>query len=238
MEHYKVSILFNEPVIEIINKHLHLPHKMNLVKKGDSSFVTNVDYQISNDLERRFKSIFSDCAVISEENDDRNYDAEHIFVIDPLDGTENFLSGLPIYGTSIAYYRAGEHAESMLYFPKLKEFITDTMPLQEPLMRSRIMSLSSYLNLDEIKEMCPYKNDNPDLSGHIEFRIIGCAVYNLYNVVMGNFLSYSSPRINSWDMLAGINIAIKNGINVLINDEVYRGEFLRADQKYSIKVFG
>jgi len=221
--------LYSEPVIRIIEKHLSDPDLKTIVEKTDGSFVTNVDDQISNDLENLFRNEFDDVAVVSEENDDRNYDAKNIFMIDPLDGTENFISGSPFYGTSIAHFCEGVHQRSMLYFPKLRTSLTDyTWFSKTKPFNSRIVALSSYLNPDEIKAA---KGDEFE-----EYRIIGCAVYNIFGVVSGQFKRYENPRVNSWDILAGINIALKNGINVEINGEKYDGEFLPANQKYQVKV--
>lgn len=214
----------------IVYDHLYSSKPLQFEEKADGSIITNVDKQISKDLEKYFRSLHEDVAVISEENADRNYDAEHIYVIDPLDGTENFVSGLPIYGTSIAHYAKNEHVYSSLDFPALNKKITSKSVIRKPKFNSRIVSLSSYLNIDEIKSAAQ-KNEFE------EYRMIGCAIYNIYCVIHGKFKSYSNPRVNSWDILAGINIAIKNGINVRINGEKYNGEFLKADQKYSLSVF-
>jgi myo-inositol-1(or 4)-monophosphatase len=197
-------------------------------QKDDSSYVTTIDKKISNELQDYYRKMFPNAAIISEENDIRDYDAEHIFLIAPLDGTENFVSGVPIFGTSISYYRNLQHNYSMLYFPKLDAFISTKYYPTIYRQKSRIIALSSSLTLSEIQKQ-------QQRSGE-EFRIFGCCTYSLYGVIKGYFKSYFNPRVNTWDILAGINIALKTGCNVIIDGKEWNGEFLRADKKYSCYV--
>lgn len=76
--------------------------------KPDRSFVTALDARI----ERVMREILADAlpthGVIGEEEGPLNPDAEHVWVLDPIDGTAAFIAGLPVYGTLIALMQAGE----------------------------------------------------------------------------------------------------------------------------------
>ena len=70
-----------------------------------------------------------------------------------------------------------------------------------------------------------------------EYRITGCCVYNLFNVITGSFIAFENPvGVYAWDILAGINIAIENDLKVIVNDKKYKGEFLHPSQKYRFKI--
>ena len=216
--------IFNNTVEDIIRYAVNRHYTVE--QKSDGSYVTSADKKISQELQDYYGRMFPNAAVISEENEIRDYNAEHIFVIDPLDGTENFVSGIPIFGTSISYYRNLQHTYSMLYFPKFDSFISTKYYPTVYKPKSRIVALSSSLSLSEIQEQQEGE----------EYRILGCCTYSLYGVIKGYFKSYFNPRVNTWDILAGINIAVKSGCTVIIDGKEWHGEFLRADKKYSCYV--
>ncbi|PZU90730.1 MAG: inositol monophosphatase [Chelatococcus sp.] len=76
--------------------------------KPDRSFVTALDARI----ERRFREMLADQfpthGVLGEEEGPDNLGAEHVWVLDPIDGTAAFIAGLPVYGTLIALMQEGE----------------------------------------------------------------------------------------------------------------------------------
>lgn len=196
--------------------------------KDDGSLVSNKDIFVSAALEIYFQKMFPGCIIIDEENKTREVpeDAKDVFTIDPIDGSENFINGSPIWGVSIAHYVYGRCHDALILLPDLRR----TLGLSTAVERSkgsRIVALSSYLNPDEIKAAAP-KNE------HEEYRIYGSAVYNCWAVITGQCKRYENPRINSWDILAGINIAKENGIRVLVNGKEYEGEFLSPSEKYHI----
>jgi fructose-1,6-bisphosphatase/inositol monophosphatase family enzyme len=88
---------------------------------------------------------------------------------------------------------------------------------------SRIRGLSSSLQKEELITAT---------QGH-EYRILGCCVYNMINVIRGSFLSFENPKgAHSWDILGGLNLALEHKLKVIVNDKAYSGEYLPADQKY------
>ena len=203
---------------------------MTIDTKSDDSFVTNIDYQANATIEDFFNCIYGEPQVniISEENSNR-YDEnkQYNIVVDPIDGTENLTNGIPIFGVSISIYKDGDSHYHILYFPLLKQQVTSDDITEESFNKhreSRLTLLSSNSNLDEISE---HKGK--------EYRIYGCATYNMYAVIANQAYMYTNSRVNSYDILAGINIAKDiDGVNVYIDDELYQGEFLHRDKQYRI----
>jgi histidinol phosphatase-like enzyme (inositol monophosphatase family) len=76
--------------------------------KPDRSFVTALDARIERRMREILADGFPEHGVIGEEEGPENPKAEHVWVLDPIDGTAAFIAGMPIYGTLIALMQAGE----------------------------------------------------------------------------------------------------------------------------------
>ena len=77
--------------------------------KADGSEVTEADRGAERLLRRRIAECYPNHAILGEEfGGDPVRDAEHLWLIDPVDGTASFAIGLPLFGTLIGYLRRGE----------------------------------------------------------------------------------------------------------------------------------
>jgi fructose-1,6-bisphosphatase/inositol monophosphatase family enzyme len=148
-----------------------------------------------------------------------------LLVLDPIDGTENFTSGLPEWGVSVSCYQGSSHLASLIGCPELNLWLRTGGDVQR--FKSRIRGLSSSLSMEElIKATQGY-----------EYRILGCCVYNMINVVRGSFQAFENPKgANSWDILAGLNLAIEHGLHVSVEGKTYAGEYLPPTSKYRFKI--
>lgn len=201
--------------------------RYDITWKSDGSPVTAADTFLEERIFGLLKSRFSDLACIGEETWQAGAlaTAEWHAVLDPIDGTENFCSGLKEWGTSISLWRSGQHAGSALILPELGEVMfTGNVP-RVP--RSRIVGFSSSYH-DEIGR---------GLAATDEGRIMGCAVYNLFNVIRGAYARFINPKgARAWDLIAGVAIAHESGCEVIINGEAYNGQFLEPDQRYRVDI--
>ncbi len=196
--------------------------------KGDGTYVTRGDLLCDKIIFDYVRSLPEQFEIVSEEkrvveffyDPNKNY-----IVVDPIDGTENFTSGLKEWGVSVCAYKQGTHAESMLIMPELGFSLITGDKIKKN--QSRIHGLSSSLSREHFR----------NLKDGLEYRIMGCAVYNFYNVIMKSYLSLENPRgARSWDILAGLNLAREHGLRVTVNGKKYRGEFLDPKGKYPFKV--
>jgi len=215
-----------ESVLKKLDSILELRDKKIL--KHDGSYVTEGDLLCQKLLLEKINSLKEKFVVISEEIpfEKFNYDeTKNYIVIDPIDGTENFVSGLKEWGISICIYRHGKHYESMLALPELNLKLISGEKIKK--YSSRIYGLSSSLTTEDLLI----------LKKGFEYRIIGCAVYNLYNVIRGSYCVFENFKgANSWDILAGLNLALEHSLSVKINYKEYNGEFLSPDRKYRFKI--
>jgi myo-inositol-1(or 4)-monophosphatase len=195
--------------------------------KSDLSFVTHGDLLINTIIEDMASEEGADIVVVSEEkiNAENLSLAGFVIVVDPIDGTENFTSGFPMWGVSVSCYFNGVHQGSLLGCPEMNLWLKsgDTFPK----FFSRVRGLSSSLNMDDLIK---------STQGH-EYRILGCCVYNMINVIRGSFLSFENPKgAHSWDILAGLNIALENKLKVIVDGKPYEGEYLPPNRKYKFSV--
>ncbi len=191
--------------------------------KQDLSFVTAGDLLVNEIIEEAATDWADNVVFISEEKLNKEIEdtSGHIVVVDPIDGTENFTSGFPMWGVSVSCFFNGKHAGSLLGCPEMDLWIKSGDSI--PQFFSRIRGLSSSLKMEDLIKAT---------QGH-EYRILGCCVYNMINVIRGSFLSFENPKgANSWDILGGLNIALEHNLKVFVNDKQYSGEYLPIGQKY------
>jgi len=94
---------------------------LDIDAKPDASPVTIAD----KDAEAAMRAVIEDAqpehGIIGEEMEDRTPDAEYVWVLDPIDGTQSFVTGKPVFGTLIGLLRNGEPILGVMDIPALKE---------------------------------------------------------------------------------------------------------------------
>lgn len=222
------SILLEVPQIVSTNLSQVLDGRIKRHQKTDGSYVTDGDLLMQELLTSFLVQRIPDITIVSEEfavNPMAISDGISV-VIDPIDGTENFTSGLPEWGVSVACYKQGQHIASLLGCPEFGIWHGTGVSLAQRY-SSRIRGLSSSLSRDDLLAAT---------QGY-EYRIIGCCVYNMVNVIQGKFFSFENPKgANSWDILAGLNLALEQGLEVTVDGKPYAGEYLTPDRKYRFKI--
>lgn len=220
----EIYSIFRQHLSEILS----LRHTGTL--KTDGTFVSKGDLLCESLVFDYLSKNLKDYIVISEEskNDLTEIDnVEYVVTVDPIDGTENFVSGLKEWGMGVSVYRRSKHFQSMLAMPELGVCLCTGDKL-EKIQGSRICGLSSYMTPEDFEK----------LGRGYEFRIMGCCMYNMYNVIHGSYKMFQHLKgCYSWDLLPGLNLAIEHGLNVEIDGKKYQGEFLSPGIKYRIKVY-
>jgi myo-inositol-1(or 4)-monophosphatase len=217
-------------IIEAINASLsEILEKRNArIMKEDNSYVTEGDLLCENIVRNYISENLPDYFLVSEESPEENVinsKKEKVIILDPIDGTENFTSGLKEWGVALCVYENGIHVESMLALPELNCYLKTGDKFEK--FESRICGISSSLTKEEILNLVP----------GFEYRIIGCCVYNMYNVVTGSFFSFENPKgAKVWDIIPGLNLALENGLSVNVNNKEYHGELLEPNKKYIFKI--
>ncbi len=215
---------------ELIKNHLDEILKLRSSKelKEDGSYVSKGDIYCENLVKDFLKKNLPEYSLVSEESpsdNEENWKKEKVIILDPIDGTENFVSGLKEWGVAICVYENGQHKESMLALPELDSYLKTGDKFSR--FESRIAGLSSSLTKEDLLNLVP----------GFEYRIIGCAVYNMYNVITGSYNSFENPKgAKVWDIIPGLNLALENDLFVTVNSKEYHGELLDPSKKYIFKI--
>ena len=215
---------------EILKKNLYEIIQLRNQKelKFDGSYVSKGDLLCESLIRDFIQKEYSDFGFVSEESPKQNLsniEKENVIILDPIDGTENFVSGLKEWGVAVCIYSKDKHVESMLALPELGEYMISGEPIER--FNSRIYGLSSSLTREHLLNLEP----------GFEYRIIGCSVYNMFNVVRGAYKVFENPKgAWIWDIIPGLNLALEHNLKVTVNGKEYHGKLLEPDKKYRFKV--
>ena len=185
--------------------------KLQVSKKGPTDFVTNSDLKAEKIIIEELKKAKPNYSIISEENGtENNKDKNNTWIIDPIDGTINFLHGIPHFAISIALKSNEEIISGIIFDP-----IKNEMFYAEK-------DNGSYFNNHRIKVSKKNKiNDCLFVTGgrifnepDLPYRKSGCAALDMAYVASGRYDGYFQQNLNLWDIAAGI-ILVKEAGGVL-----------------------
>ena len=179
---------------------------LQVSKKGPRDFVTNSDRKVEkvliNELSKKNFSIISEECGIKYRNDKDNF-----WIIDPIDGTTNFLHGIPHFCISVAYLNKNEIVSGVIYDP-IKNEIFYAEKNSGAYFNNQRIRVSKKNNLEEClfaTNLYGTKNTNLNL------RISGCAALDLAYVASGRYDGFFQNDLNIWDIAAGILIVSEAG---------------------------
>src|SRR3989338_1842510 len=89
--------------------------------KGDRNLVTNLDKEAEEIIVGKIKTKFPGHGILAEEGGDDNIEDDYLWIIDPLDGTHNYIRGISIFGVSIGIVYKGNFIAGVIYMPLEKE---------------------------------------------------------------------------------------------------------------------
>ena len=181
---------------------------LQVSKKGPKDFVTNSDKKTEEVLINELTKNKKKYSILSEEigfikNDDNDY----VWVIDPIDGTTNFLHGIPHFCISIGLKFKDEIISGIIFDP-IKNEIFYAEKNQGAFFNNHRIRVSKRKNLDE----CLFAtNKNGLSSADLNARIFGSAALDLAYVASGRIDGYFQNGLNLWDIAAGTLIVKEAG---------------------------
>ena len=175
--------------------------KLQVSKKGPTDFVTNSDIKVEKIIIDELKKARPNYSFITEENGKiKNKDQNNIWVIDPIDGTVNFLHGIPHFAISIALLSNEEIISGIIYDP-----IKDEMFFAEKnngaFFNNHRIRVSKKNKINECLFVTSGKLDN---QFELPIRKTGCAALDLAYVASGRYDGFFQKNLNLWDIAAGI----------------------------------
>jgi myo-inositol-1(or 4)-monophosphatase len=192
-------------------------HRFEVKAKGINNFVTEVDENAEQEIIYHLQKAYPDHAILGEETGlHGSEDAEYRWVIDPLDGTTNFIRGIPLFAVSIACLYKGKLEHAVIVDPVRREEFTASRGRGAQLNGHRIR-VSNLTSLDSalLGTGIPFKNHCDDklaaysktieqLAGQCAgIRRPGAASLDLAYVAAGRFDAFWEIGLSAWDMAAG-----------------------------------
>ena len=225
----------------IINRGAREIDLLTVTTKGPKDFVSEVDRQAESTIVETLLDAYPDHAILAEEGTAKgtNADAENVWIIDPLDGTTNFLHGFPQYCVSIALAHRGQVTQGVIYDPVRNDLFTATRGRGAFLNERRIrVSRRQHLRDCLVGTGFPFR-DGAYLETYLRMmktmieqtaglRRPGAAALDLAYVAAGFYDGFWEVGLNPWDVAAGSLLVQESG--GLIGDLAGESEFLHAGQ--------
>jgi myo-inositol-1(or 4)-monophosphatase len=225
----------------IINRGARDLDLLTVTAKGPKDFVSEIDHAAEAAIVETLLATYPDHAILAEEGTGhgRNATAEHVWIIDPLDGTTNFLHGLPQYCVSIALAHRGTVTQGVIYDPIRNDLFTASRGRGAYLNDRRIrVSKRQHLRDCLVGTGFPFR-DGSNLDAYLAMmramitqtagiRRPGAAALDLAYVAAGFYDGFWEIGLNAWDVAAGSLLVLEAG--GLIGDLSGEGDYLHGRQ--------
>jgi myo-inositol-1(or 4)-monophosphatase len=179
---------------------------LQVSKKGPKDFVTNADKKVEQVLikelsKKKYSIISEEVGTIIKENNN------NFWIIDPIDGTINFLHGIPHFCISLAFVSNNEIISGVIFDPIKNEMFYGEKNSGAFFNNQRIR-VSKKNNLDD----CLFASNLAGVKDiDINLRVSGSAALDLAYVASGRLDGFFQRKLNIWDIAAGVLILAESG---------------------------
>ncbi len=187
--------------------------KLQVLKKGPYDFVTKTDKNVEKILIEELSKIKKNYSFITEETGIiKNNDKENIWIIDPIDGTTNFLHGIPHFAICIALESKKEIVSGLIFDP-IKDEMFFAEKNKGAFLNNQRLRVSKKNSIDD----CLFSSNHQGVKfSNLNMRYSGCAALDLAYVASGRLDGFFHNKINLWDVAAG-EILVKEAGGI-VND--------------------
>lgn len=214
--------------------------------KGDNDYVTRIDKEAEQAIIHKIKQSYPDHSFVGEEGGIVEGDNDFKWVIDPLDGTTNFIKGIPHFAVSIALMHKGRLDQGVVFDPLRGELFTASKGKGAQLNGFRLRaSKAKELSQTILATAFPFKNKDtlPEYQAGFnkifmqagDIRRSGSAALDLAYVAAGRYDGYWERGIKPWDIAAGELLVRESGGLVTDfsggNDPMHKGEIVAGSAK-------
>jgi myo-inositol-1(or 4)-monophosphatase len=225
----------------IINRGARDLDLLTVSTKGPKDFVSEIDRAAEAAIVETLLGTYPDHAILAEEGTAKgeNEASEHVWIIDPLDGTTNFLHGFPQYCVSIALAHRGVVTQGVIYDPVRNDLFTGSRG-RGAYLNDRRIRVSKRQHLRDclivfclpfrhpprstpLHELMPYTTHFPS-----RIRRPGAAALDLAYVAAGFYDGFWEIGLNPWDVAAGSLLVLEAG--GLIGNLAGEGDYLMGGE--------
>lgn len=196
-----------------------------ITHKGVVDLVTEYDVKTENFILKELKKYFPDYTLVGEESHKGNYHYNKAIYIDPIDGTTNFIHGIPYLAISLGVWEGGNPVMAVVYNPVLEEMFWAVkgkgsycngsklaVSKQDKLQQSLIATGFPYAKVNQGIEYHWVINCITNLLPHIrDIRRLGAASVDLCYLAKGKFDAFYEIDLKPWDVAGGILILLEAG---------------------------
>ncbi|MFP4020523.1 MAG: inositol monophosphatase family protein [Halanaerobium sp.] len=210
-----------------------------------TDLVTEIDLLSEDMIKAKIEKNFPDHNILGEESDFADKNSKYTWVIDPLDGTNNYASAYPIYSVSIALKYEEEIVMGVVYIPELDE-VYSAIKGKGAYRSGKKISIShkTALNSALVATGFPYdkkdsKIDNLAPLNHILKKIrgirrSGSAAFDLVSVASGKIDAFWEFKLKEWDYAAG-KLLIEEAGGQVYQTEIEGAPLLIAGSKELVR---
>ena len=190
--------------------------------KGEIDLVTAVDHRSESYLISEIRRRFPEHRIFSEESGEQLGQDQHVWFVDPLDGTVNYAHHVPVFAVSIAYQQDGALWFGAVYDPMRDEMFSAQYG-EGARLNGKPIRVSSTFRLDRsllatgfAYDIRTHPEKNLDHFSRFSLRCqgirrLGSAAMDLCYVAAGRYDGFWELRLNAWDVAAGALIAVEAG---------------------------
>ena len=219
--------------------------------KGDVHLVTAMDHASEDLILQRLKENFPDDDILTEEREQKPRQSENLWIVDPLDATNNYAHGFPFFCVSIALEQRDQMKLGAILDPLRDALYIAELGQGSSLNGSPIrVSDTADLNRSLVATGFPYdkresSTNNLDYFQKLALRVqgirrTGSAALDLAYVATGRLDGYWELKLSPWDVAAGTLLVLESGGHVSDfsgkNDYVYSGEVVASNGRIQLSM--
>lgn len=204
--------------------------------KGTQDLVSEADRACEDAIAGALRACFPSDSFLGEERGLQNEGSEAVWIIDPIDGTANYLRGIPVWCVSLGLMVKGEPIAGIIYNPVTEELFA-AMKGGGAYLNGKSIAASKTARLDQARICVGFSYRRPVdphiagvkacLDAHCEYSRLGSGALGLALTADGRFDGYWEQHINMWDVAAGIVIVTEAG--GYVNDFLARDGFNKGN---------
>ncbi len=219
---------------KVMLRYLDRLDEVTITKKAHNDFVSEVDLQSERIIVETLQKCYPDHGILTEESGQISQSDDYLWIIDPLDGTRNYLHGLPLFAISIALMHKGQVILGLVYDPLREELFSAARGEGARLNEHRIR-VAKRVQLAEclVGTGFPAAQDDHCLAMFTrvllhasDVRCTGSAALNLAYVAAGRLDAFWEIHLKSWDIAAGSLLVKEAG--GFVSDIFGREEYLQS----------
>ena len=210
-----LMIRASEKASKILIRDFGEVEKLQVSLKGPNNFVTNADRKVEEILIKELEKSKKKFSILTEESGFiKNKDRNNFWIIDPIDGTTNFLNGVPHFCISIALLFEREIIAGVIYDP-IKDELFYAEKNSGSYLNNKSIRVSKKNSISDSLYGVNFRKNIPE---NLIIRNTGSAALDLAYVSCGRFDGCLQKNVNLWDVAAG-TILIKEAGGVVDNFE-------------------